>query len=201
MQAKFHMHAKRNFLEESALYETLERYRFASSASSSPSQQHVRHVIDNVLTQIEVSQLMMGAEEGSEDTLAAAETQVQKQLNSLGNFKEPLIATVEGALQERASEIALVHSTASSSTTKSLQDIVKGTEMELEWLEKWKVSSVVNRMRHNQTLTSLFNTLYNSVGLLWKMIQEFKIQHQLEKDMAFHNYFDAVIQSALLKLQ
>ncbi|KAF9971768.1 hypothetical protein BGZ73_005175 [Actinomortierella ambigua] len=201
-KAKYNMDAKRAFLEASALHETLEQFRFAPNSSLTPLQQQIRDITDNVLTQVELS-MMQSAEEGIDEAAVDAEVQVQKQLDSLSQVKEPLIKTIEDALQARASEIVLVHSTLSPSSSISmpLQGIVRETESQIEILEQWRTKAITDKIRHNQTLTALFNTLYKSVNVFWEMTQAFKIQHQLEKDLALQHYFDAVIQSTLLNLQ
>ncbi|KAF9160478.1 hypothetical protein DFQ26_005493 [Actinomortierella ambigua] len=196
------MDAKRDFLEASALGETLERLRFAPNTSLSPLQQQIRDITDNILTRVEVSELMSSTE-GNEVSFIG-EGHIQKQLESLEKLRTPLIATVEDALRTRAGEIALVHSTISSSPdplSKPLPNIVRDMETQLEFLELRRTMAIVDKIHHNQTLTSLFSTLYKTVDTLWEMIQLFKIKHQLEKDQALQHYFDAVVHSTLLKLQ
>ncbi|KAF9137158.1 hypothetical protein BGX30_010506 [Mortierella sp. GBA39] len=55
--------------------------------------------------------------------------------------------------------------------------------------------------RTSRGIQSLFNTLNQTVSILWEMIVEFQIRYQIEQDQTLKEYFSQLVESLALKLE
>ncbi|KAK3817189.1 MAG: HAUS augmin-like complex subunit 4-domain-containing protein [Benniella sp.] len=141
--------------------------------------------------------------------------QLRLHLNALEGFSRPMMKTIQNSIQQRAQDVvtlfnshhtehASIHQQRQQSSfprANSLADVVSHTKQQVLLLDRIKES--VSRQEFailNQAM-DLFDTLHQTVMVLWEVLTEFMIRYQLEQDQTFKDYFAQIIDTLVLKLE
>ncbi|KAI8353590.1 HAUS augmin-like complex subunit 4-domain-containing protein [Mortierella sp. GBAus27b] len=84
---------------------------------------------------------------------------------------------------------------------RSFADVISHTKEDVSLLDRIKEKVMLQELTiHNQVL-ELFDTLHQTILVLWEILTEFMVRYQLERDQTFKEYFAQVIDSLVLKLE
>ncbi|KAI7827050.1 hypothetical protein BC939DRAFT_93556 [Gamsiella multidivaricata] len=83
----------------------------------------------------------------------------------------------------------------------SLEDVIVNVRRQLLFLDRAKEEIIVQDMTIQEKALKLFDTLHQSIMVLWEILVDFMIQYQLEQDLTFKQYFAQLVDSMVLKLE
>ncbi|GJJ68893.1 HAUS augmin-like complex subunit 4 [Entomortierella parvispora] len=171
--------------------------------SRSPSSK-ARNADNNLL------QLVANGVESDRDLDSITMTQLKPHLQALEGFAAPMMQAIQGSIQERAQEVSTHFHRAFGSTSSSptpnmpvdLSVIVSRARDHSIFVGGCREeSSILMEQSFYYKCRALFDTLQEAVAMLWELVIEFKIRHQLEENQVFRDYFEQVNQALLFKLR
>jgi hypothetical protein len=130
--------------------------------------------------------------------------QLRPHLDALEGLSPYLINVIQQSISQRQHDIlSLYNSTATntSGTIASLEDLIAHTKKQVIFLDRCKEEATLHDITLQNKVYALFETLNQTVMILWEIIIQFKIRYQLEQDQAFQEYFSQLVESLLLKLE
>lgn len=142
--------------------------------------------------------------------------QLRLHLNALEGFSRPMMKTIQNSIQQRAQDVVTLfnsHHTehlwihqqrqqsSSFPTANSLADVVSHTKQQVLLLDRIKESVSLQELAILNQAMDLFDTLHQTVMVLWEVLTEFMIRYQLEQDQTFKDYFAQIIDTLGLKLE
>ncbi|KAF9952577.1 hypothetical protein BGZ72_006114 [Mortierella alpina] len=130
---------------------------------------------------------------------------LQSHLDALEGFSQPMSKVIEETISARAVDIANLHSNTTQPhptlAAASLEQVLSDTRKKVVVLDRIKDATVLNELAILQEVKLLFDTLQKSILVLWDLVLEFRIRHQLEQNTTFQEYFSSLSESILLKLE
>ncbi|KAF9364179.1 hypothetical protein BGX34_002305 [Mortierella sp. NVP85] len=141
--------------------------------------------------------------------------QLRLHLNALEGFSGPMMKTIQNSIQQRAQDVVtlfnshhtehlLIHQQRQQSsfpTANSLADVVSHTKQQVLHLDKIRESVSRQELAILNQAMDLFDTLHQTVMVLWEVLTEFMIRYQLEQDQTFKDYFAQIVDTLVLKLE
>ncbi|KAF9114676.1 hypothetical protein BGX27_010162 [Mortierella sp. AM989] len=137
--------------------------------------------------------------------------QLQPHLNTLEGFAQPMIEAIQQTIQQRVQDVVAISNNSNSGAVqpcteltpllKSLSDVIINVRKQLLFLDRVKEETVLNESVIQSKAEALFDTLHQSIVILWEIVVEFMIQYQLEEDQTFKEYFEQMVESVVLKLE
>ncbi|KAK3847188.1 MAG: HAUS augmin-like complex subunit 4-domain-containing protein [Linnemannia gamsii] len=133
--------------------------------------------------------------------------QLRPHLDALEGISPYLINAIQQSVHQRQQDLLSLYNTISSEhnaatgTTNSLEDLIAHTKKQAIFLDRCKEDAVLLDITLQDKAHTLFETLNQSVAMLWEIIVQFKIRYQLEQDQTFREYFSQLVESLRLKLE
>ncbi|KAF9435994.1 hypothetical protein BGZ76_005079 [Entomortierella beljakovae] len=128
--------------------------------------------------------------------------QLQPHLNALDGFAESMTEAIQRLIQERAHDVSAIYrqQRGSASDLMSLSEIIPNVQDQLHFLDQVKKEIMLNDIAIQNKTSVLFDTLRQSIIILWEIITEFMVQYQLNEESSFKEYFSQMVESTILKL-
>ncbi|KAF9175755.1 hypothetical protein BGX21_002653 [Mortierella sp. AD011] len=136
-------------------------------------------------------------------------SQLQPHLHALEGFEEPMTEAIQKTIQQRAQDVVNIFNSNNYSNSysrsapqlKSLSDVVSDVRKQFEFLDHIKEETVSKETAVQSKTEALFDTLHQSIVVIWEIVVEFMVQHQLVEDQTFKDYFAQMVESVVLKLE
>ncbi|CAG8681726.1 10930_t:CDS:2, partial [Scutellospora calospora] len=64
-----------------------------------------------------------------------------------------------------------------------------------------KINRVMNQIQLGNQITNYMNIMKDILSILWNIIEEFKLRHELAKNTIFNDYFSMLVKNIGLKLR
>ncbi|KAI8604473.1 HAUS augmin-like complex subunit 4-domain-containing protein [Dissophora ornata] len=145
--------------------------------------------------------------------------QLRPHVDALDEFSQPMTEAIQQSIQQKVQDvIALYNSGASGNNAsipatndqrppqpalpaRSMSDVISVVKKQLLFLDGIKEVAVVQEIAIQHRSKELFETLQQSIVVLWEILTEFMIRYQLEQDLTFKEYFSQMVDSVVLKLE
>ncbi|KAF9361369.1 hypothetical protein BGX26_003881 [Mortierella sp. AD094] len=136
-------------------------------------------------------------------------SQLQPHLHALKGFVEPMTEAIQKTIQQRAQDVVSTFNNSNYSNPcsgsapqlKSLSDVVSDVRKQFVFLDHIKEETASKETAIQSKAEGLFDTLHQSIVVMWEILVEFMVQYQLVEDQTFKEYFAQMVESVVLKLE
>ncbi|KAF9925557.1 hypothetical protein FBU30_004670 [Linnemannia zychae] len=136
--------------------------------------------------------------------------QLRPHLDALEGTSTHFLNAIHQSVIQRQQDVITLHNTINYNgdvnrsdeiKAKTLEDLIAYYKKQATFLDRCKEDAVLFDNTIQNKVRTLFDTLYQTVVILWDIIVDFKIRYQIEQDQTFCEYFVQLIESLYLKLE
>jgi hypothetical protein len=147
------------------------------------------------------------------DTLQASDNsdikftnnQLSQHLSNLDSFSQPMMLAIDQTIQQHTQDIISIYNNyyreSSEPKLEALPDVISDVKAKTLALDKSRNESILNDSMIQNEAETLFESLRQSIIILWEIISEFMVQHRLIEEHTLKEYFSQIIESSILKLE
>ncbi|CAG8605877.1 21027_t:CDS:2, partial [Cetraspora pellucida] len=132
---------------------------------------------------------------------------VENDSRELNKHKETVLSCIENRLTKQCIDIAKFYYTEEESKSETQKILfAKASKLDsiltsqLEELRLAKINRIINQIRLGNQITNYMNVMKDILSVLWNIIEEFQLRHELQKNTVFNDYFSMLVKNIGLKL-